>query len=83
VLFQATRNQQQQRRETDAACVFILGNSSALTLTADITLRKPSPQKEMWPKRVMRQRNPDITRFLNWGSSDTCGEFLGLFPVFP
>jgi hypothetical protein len=39
--------------------MLIRGNSTVLMLRANITLMKPSPQNDMWPKRVMRLRKEE------------------------
>src|ERR1700730_5587903 len=43
-------------KPTDETFALIVRNSTALTLRANIILTKARPQKEIWPKRVMRLR---------------------------
>src|SRR5512142_2843669 len=39
-------------KPSDVTRMLIIGNATALTLRANITLMKPSPQNDMWPKRA-------------------------------
>src|SRR5512135_867650 len=46
-------------KPTDATCTLSRGSSTVLTLKANIIFRKPSPQNEMWPSRVIRLRKEE------------------------
>jgi hypothetical protein len=45
----------------------MIGTSTVLTLRANMMLMKPSPQNEMWPKRVIRLRKEEYPPIhLSW-----------------